>query len=97
MEEIRFEYGAMSSRYALYATDKLTAYAAMLLHFGEANHLIALYEPEDVVKDDQWLNPFGAISARLDEIYGGEGSFDRYFETHKEEIVKAYDTIEQIC
>ncbi len=87
----------MSSRYALYATDKLTAYAAMLLHFGKSSHLIALYEPEDVVKDDQWLNPFGAISARLDEIYGGKGSFDRYFEAHKEEITKAYDTIEQIC
>lgn len=97
MEKIRFEYGAVSSRYALYATDKLTAYAAMLLHYGRNNHLIALYEPENVVKDDQWINPFGAISARLDEIYGGEGSFDRYFEAHKEEIAKAYATIEQIC
>lgn len=97
MEKTRFEYGAMSSKYALYAADKLTAYAAMLLHYGRSNHLIALYEPENIVKDDQWINPFGAISARLDEIYGGEGSFDRYFEAHKEEIAEAYDTIEQIC
>ena len=91
MEKIRFEYGAMSSKYALYATNKLTAYAAMLMHYGKSAHLVALYEPKDIVQKDQWMNPFGAISARLDEIYGGEGAFDKYFDEHKEEIADAYN------
>ena len=50
-----------------------------------------------VVKDDSWLNPFGAIADRLDEIYGGQGEFDKYFDSHIELIREAYETIEQIC
>lgn len=92
-----FEYGAMSSRFSLEADNKYTAYAAMLLHYGRNNHLIALYEPEEVVKNDSWLNIFGKIAERLDEIYGGEGKFDDYFEAHQEDISKAYKTIRQIC
>ena len=95
MKKICFEYGAMSSRYRLYAENKYTAYAAMCCHFNRSAHLIALYEPVDVVKDDLWLNPFGAISDRLDEIYGGQGEFDTYFDSHKELIREAYETIEQ--
>lgn len=93
---MKFEYGAMSSRYSVEADNKLTAYAAMIFHFNESAHLIALYEPENVVKEDSWLNPFGAISKRLDEIFGGEGSFDKYAEEHIEEIKKAYESIEQL-
>lgn len=92
-----FEYGAMSSRYSLVAENKYTAYAAMLLHYGRNNHLIALYEPKEVVKTDSWLNIYGKIGSRLDEIYGGEGKFDEYFEKHEEEISEAYKTIKQIC
>lgn len=93
---ITFEYGAMSSRYSLEAEDKRTAYAAMILHFGRNNHLIALYEPQDIVKDDSWLNPFGQVAKRLDEIFGGEGELDKYFEEHQDEIRAAYDSIKQI-
>lgn len=91
-----FEYGAMSSRYSLEAEDKKTAYAAMVYHFGRNNHLIALYEPEEIVKNDSWLNPFGQVAERLDEIFGGEGSFDKYVKEHIEEIRTAYHTIKQI-
>ena len=94
---MKFEYGAMSSRYSLEAEDKRTAYAAMCIHFGRNAHLIALYEPKEIVKKDSWLNPFGAIAARLDEIYGGEGEMDKYIESHIEEIRAAYDSIETIC
>ena len=94
---MKFEYGAMSSRYSIEAEDKLTAYAAMLIHFGRSNHLIALYAPKDIVKNDSWLNPFGKISARIDEIFGGEGSFDKYVEEHIPEIKKALESIEQLC
>ena len=92
-----FVYGAMSSKYSLEADNKLTAYVAMICHFGRSNHLVALYEPEEVVKNDSWLNPFGAVSARLDEIFGGEGAFDKYAEEHIDEVRAAMDTIKQIC
>ena len=76
----KFKYGAMSSVWELEADNKFTAYAAMCCHFNRSAHLIALYEPEEIVKNDCWLNPMGEISARLDEIFGGEGSFVRYLE-----------------
>lgn len=92
-----FEYGAMSSKYSLEAEDKRTAYATMIYHFNRSAHLIALYEPKDIVEKDQWINPFGQISARIDEIFGGEGEFDKYVGEHIEEIKACYETIKQIC
>lgn len=94
--EMKFRYGAVSSVYELEANNKLTAYAAMCAHFNRSAHLIALYEPKEIVKNDSWLNPMGAIAKRLDEIFGGDGSFDRYMEEHREEIIKAYNTINQV-
>lgn len=96
MGKTKFKYGAVSSVYELEADNKLTAYAAMCCHFNRNSHLIALYEPKEVVEGDSWLNPFGKIAKRLDEIFGGEGSFDRYFEEHREEIVEAFKSIKQI-
>lgn len=96
MGKTKFKYGAGSSVYELEADNKLTAYAAMCYHFGRNSHLIALYEPKEVVEGDSWLNPFGKIAKRLDEIFGGEGSFDRYFEEHREEIVEAFKSTKQI-
>ena len=92
----RYEYGAMSSRYSIEADNKLTAYAGMVAHFGRNNHLIALYAPEEI-KGDSWLNPLGYVSARLDEIFGGEGAFDKYVEEHLEEIKAAMKTIKTLC
>lgn len=95
---MKFEYGAMSSRYSIEADDKLTAYVAMCCHFGSQScHLIALYEPQEVIKNDSWLNPFGKIADRLDEIFGGPGAFDKYAEEHIEDVKKALDTIKVIC
>ena len=96
MKKTKFKYGAVSSVWELEADNKLTAYAAMCCHFGRNAHLIALYEPKEVVEGDSWLNPFGKIAKRLDEIFGGEGSFDRYLEEHREEIIKAFNSIKQI-
>lgn len=93
---MKFRYGAVSSVWELEADNKLTAYAAMCCHFNRSAHLIALYEPKEVVAKDSWLNPLGTIAKRLDEIFGGDGSFDRYFEEHQEEIAKAYASIEQV-
>ena len=95
-KKIIFEYGAMSSRYKLEADNKLTAYCAMCAHYNQSAHLIALYKPEDIVQDDSWLNPFGEISKRLDEIFGGEGEFDKYFDSHIEQIREAITTIKQL-
>ncbi len=92
-----FEYGAMSSRYSLQAEHKLTAYATMCIHYRHNAHMVALYEPQEIVKDDSWLNPMGKISDRLDEIFGGVDSFDEYVNNHRDEIKAAYKTIKQLC
>ncbi len=91
-----YEYGAMSSKYRIEATNKLTAYATMVYHFGNSNHLVAIYSPEES-KKDSWLNPFGVgVAERLDEIFGGENAFDKYVEDNIEDIKKCMDTIEQL-
>ena len=96
-EHTVYEYGAVSSRYKLKATNKLTAYASMVYHFGRSNHLIALYEPKEN-KEDSWLNPLGiGVAARLDEIFGGDNAFDKYVDEHLHEIEECMKTIEQIC
>jgi len=92
---VTYEYGAMSSKFSLQATNKLTAYCAMLLHFQESNHLIVIYSPESS-KEDSWLSFDGKVAARLDEIFGGENSFDKYLELNIEEIKVCYDTIKRI-
>ena len=94
---IKFEYGAMSSKYSLLAYNKLTAYATMVCHYNTANHLVALYEPNEIVKDDSWMSFTGKVSDRLDEIFGGEGSFDKYIDQHLQEIKECYKTIKKIC
>jgi hypothetical protein len=43
------------------------------------------------------VKPFGKISNRLDEIFGGEGSFDNYLKTNIDQIREAYESIETIC
>ncbi len=90
-----FEYGAMSSRFRLQAENKLTAYAAMILHFNTCPQLVAIYEPEDLAKQDSWLM-HTPVEPRLDEIFGGKGAFMKYLEEHKEEIIEAFQNIEKI-
>lgn len=89
------EYGAMSSKYSIEAENKLAAYFAMCLHFGGNAGLIAIYSPEEC-KKDSWLNPVGNIMQRLDEVFGGEGAFDRFATEHADEIRAAYGTIKQL-
>lgn len=92
---MKFEYGAMSSKYSIEADNKLTAYAGMIIHFGpQSANLIALYSPEEC-KSDSWLLST-PIDKRLDEIYGGDGSFFKYLEEHKDEIKASLDTIKQL-
>lgn len=95
METTIYEYGAMSSSYQLEAKSKLTAYATMVAHYQSSSHLIALYSPVEC-KEDSWISLTGQISERLDEIFGGEGSFDKYFDDNIEEIKQCYKTIKQL-
>ncbi len=95
-ELITFKYGAMSSCFSCQAANKLTAYVTMCLHYDEQNHLIMLYEPAEIVKNDVWTEFSGRVSARLDEIFGGEGSFDKYVDEHIEEIRACYKTIKRL-
>lgn len=92
----KYEYGAMSTKYSIMAPNKLVAYAAMVYHFGRSNHLVAIYSPESSMKD-QWLCPYGRVSARLDEIFGGENAFDLFVDANTDEIKKCMDTITKVC
>jgi len=90
-----YEYGSMSSKYRVFADNKLTAYVVMVLHYDRNAHMIALYYPEEI-KSDSWLSIDGKVSARLDEIFGGENAFDKYVESHVEQIRACYKTIEKL-
>lgn len=94
-ENVIYEYGAMSSKFKLLAKNKLTAYATMCLHYQQNSHLMVIYTPEEC-KEDSWTDLNGQISERLDEVFGGSGSFDKYFENNIEEIKICYKSIEQI-
>ena len=89
------EYGAMSSRYSVEAENKLTCYVAMVYHYDSQAHLIALYAPEEC-REDMWLTITGKISKRLDEIFGGDGAFDKYTDDHMDEIKKAFESIKRL-
>ncbi len=91
-----YEYGAMSSRFKILAKNKLTAYAVMVAHYDRSSHLVVIYEPIEC-KEDSWLSLDGKCSERLDEIFGGKDSFDKYFEENIEEIKECYNTIERLC
>ena len=93
-----FEYGAMSSKYSVEADNKLTAYAVMVYHYERSAHLIMLYSPEEIVKDDVWADFTGKISARLGEIFIASSgqNFDQYVESHVEEFKAACKTIKQL-
>ena len=90
-----YQYGAMSSKYKLEASNKLTAYATMVFHYNRNAHLIAIYEPIES-KEDSWISFDGKISKRLDEIFGGEDSFDKYLNDNIEEIRTCYKSIKKI-
>lgn len=92
---VEYTYGAMSTKWSLKAANKLTAYATMVCQYNESAHMVTIYTPEEN-REDRWLNLLGQISERLDEIFGGAGSFDKYCEDHREEIQACHDSIEKI-
>jgi hypothetical protein len=89
-----FEYGAMSSKYSCMAENKLTAYCTIVLHYDRSAHLVMLYNED--CKADVWTNFEGKIAARLDEIFGGPDSFDKYCEDNAAAIAACYKTIKRI-
>jgi hypothetical protein len=90
-----YEYGAMSSLYSIEAKNKLTAYCVMVLHYDRNAFALVIYSPEEC-KEDSWASFDGKIAARLDEVFGGEGSFDKYFEENIEEIKACYKTLKKL-
>lgn len=90
-----FEYGAMSSKFSCEAENKLTAYATMAMHYNQSAHLLVIYSPEES-KEDAWTSFDGKISTRLDEIFGGPDSFDKYVEEHLPEIRSCYNSIKRL-
>ena len=61
----------------------------------KATTIVVIYEPESS-KEDMWTSFTGKVSERLDEIFGGEGSFDKYLEEHISEIKECYKSIERL-
>ena len=57
--------------------------------------MMVIYTPEEC-KEDSWTNLTGLISERLDEVFGGDGSFEKYLENNIEEIRECYKTIEKV-
>lgn len=92
---ITYEYGVMSSLFRIQAKNKLTAYAVMCAHYNNNAHMVMIYKPESS-KADVWASFDGKISERLDELFGGVDSFDKYFEDNIEEIKICYNTLERI-
>ena len=91
-----FEYGIMSSKYSIEVENKLTAYAVMIMHLGPASTaFIAIYSPDESRKNDSWLLAYPIVK-RLDEVFGGEGSFFKYLGKHQDEINKTLDTIKRL-
>ena len=84
----------MSSKYSIEADDKLTAYAGMIVHFGGNAAMIAIYSPEEC-KEDSWLFA-SPIDKRLDEVFGGDGTFFKYLDEHMDEIKTAIQSIKQL-
>ena len=90
-----YEYGAMSSKFKLKATNKLTAYATMVLHYDRSAHMLVIYSPESS-KEDSWMDITGKVSERLDDVFGGPDAFDKYCEDHIEDIRACYNSIERL-
>lgn len=90
-----FEYGAVSSKFSCQAENKLTAYVAMCVHYNRSAHLLVIYSPEEC-KNDAWTSFDGKISARLDEIFGGPGAFDKYVDENGPAIAACYRTIKRL-
>lgn len=95
MKEIIYEYGVMSSRFRLTASNKLTAYATMILHLADTPHLIAIYLPEESNKDS-WLTTNGDCHAKIDDLFGGEHEFEKYLEKNQLEIKDCYKSIKKL-
>ena len=92
---VTYEYGAMSSKFSCEAENKLTAYASMVYHYDRSNHLLVIYSPESS-KEDSWTSFDGKVSERLDEIFGGKDSFDKYVSAHTKEIQACSKTIKRL-
>lgn len=92
---IVFEYGAMSSKFSCVAENKLTAYVTMCAHYDNKANLLVIYSPIES-KQDCWTSFSGQISERIDEIFGGIGSFDEYVKNHIPEITACYESIKRL-
>lgn len=85
----------MSNLYSVEAEDKLTAYSVMVLYFMANPHLIALYEPREIVKNDSWLL-VKDVEERLDEVFGGVGAFQKYLNENRAEIKECFTTLKKL-
>lgn len=92
---VTYRYGAMKTQYELKSTSKLVAYCSMTVHFAKKAHLMALFSPEEIRKDN-WANVTGDILPKLDEIFGGPGKFYEFRDSHKKEIKECMETIVQV-
>ena len=89
------EYGIMSNKWSVEADDKLTAYACIVLHLNRSANMVALYSPKEIVKNDSWFFS-NNLEKRLDEIFGGDGEFKKFVESHINQIRECSKTIKKL-
>ena len=89
---MKIEYGIMSTKWEIEADNMLTGIAVIVLSVPNAANAMVIYSPKDAPKFAFSDN----LEARLDEIYGGEGCFEKYLESHKTEIRECYLTRKEL-
>lgn len=67
----------------------------MAIYYMANPQLVALYEPQEMVKNDSWLLATN-VEKRLDEVFGGEGAFLKYLDEHRTEIKECFTTLKQL-
>ena len=92
---VTYEFGIMSNKHSIKSKDKLTAYAAMVVQYMNNPNMIAIYSPEEA-KKESWMNIDGTTDKKLDAIFGGEGSFEKYLYENIDEIKACLKTVKKL-
>ncbi len=90
-----YEYGIMSTRYAIKAKTKYIAYATMCLHLQKNVNMIAIYTPESS-KQDSWINLEGKTNIILDKLFSDFGGFEEFLKSNVKDIRACYKTVKKI-
>ncbi len=82
----------MSNKWEITAKDEKQAIAAIVVLLGANANMVAIYSPQEL-REKKWSFCFSEnLESRLDEIFGGNGGFMAYLESHVEEMREVVKT-----